>query len=418
MAAIGAPTPARPVLVIDTATSRAVVALGSLDGALLGVDEWDAGHRHAEELLARVAVLLAASGIGRPVPGSLAGIIVGTGPGGFTGLRVGLATARGIARAAAAPLIGVPTGDALAAAARAAGAAPADAPVAVLLPAGVRGRYLVLDGRATCVLGTRAGTSCSEEGAGEPARLLVAVDLAARAPAVAVARGDVARAGLAEALLALGAARLRAGEDDAATLAPEYVTLPRGVAHRGGGGGMVARPPVRLAHRADDPRRPGGRAGDREGELHDALAVVRLSQRARDQPPGPLPRRPGRARRDRVRGGLADGRRGARDDLRRGARVAPAGASASASSSRSSTSRLARGAREATLEVRLSNLGARRLYEKYGFRPVGIRPRYYSDDHEDALIMTTEPLESPAMTARLARLRAEIAASPGPEAPG
>ena len=78
---------------------------------------------------------------------------------------------------------------------------------------------------------------------------------------------------------------------------------------------------------------------------------------------------------------------------------------------------IARGAREATLEVRLSNLGARRLYEKYGFRPVGIRPRYYSDDHEDALIMTTEPLEAPAMVARLAKRRAELAALPDPEPP-
>ena len=50
-----------------------------------------------------------------------------------------------------------------------------------------------------------------------------------------------------------------------------------------------------------------------------------------------------------------------------------------------------RGAHEATLEVRLSNLPARRLYEKFGFRPVGLRPRYYSDNGEDALIMTTEP---------------------------
>ena len=49
-----------------------------------------------------------------------------------------------------------------------------------------------------------------------------------------------------------------------------------------------------------------------------------------------------------------------------------------------------RGAHEATLEVRLSNLAARKLYEKYGFRPVGLRPRYYSDDSEDALIMTTD----------------------------
>ena len=75
-----------------------------------------------------------------------------------------------------------------------------------------------------------------------------------------------------------------------------------------------------------------------------------------------------------------------------------------------------RRAREATLEVRLSNLPARRLYEKYGFRPVGIRPRYYSDNHEDALIMTTEPLELPAMRERLARLRAAVDAAPAPDA--
>ncbi len=69
------------------------------------------------------------------------------------------------------------------------------------------------------------------------------------------------------------------------------------------------------------------------------------------------------------------------------------------------------GAREATLEVRLSNLAARRLYEKYGFRPVGIRPRYYSDDNEDALIMTTEPLADPLMVSRLAARRAELDAA-------
>ncbi|MER3418782.1 MAG: ribosomal-protein-alanine N-acetyltransferase, partial [Chloroflexota bacterium] len=68
----------------------------------------------------------------------------------------------------------------------------------------------------------------------------------------------------------------------------------------------------------------------------------------------------------------------------------------------------ARRAREATLEVRVSNLAARRLYEKYGFRPVGIRPSYYSDDGEDAIVMTTEPLASPAMQRRLTELRASL----------
>jgi ribosomal-protein-alanine N-acetyltransferase len=69
---------------------------------------------------------------------------------------------------------------------------------------------------------------------------------------------------------------------------------------------------------------------------------------------------------------------------------------------------VARRAREATLEVRLSNVPARRLYEKYGFKPVGIRPRYYSDNGEDALIMTTDALESPAVRDRLAALRAAL----------
>jgi ribosomal-protein-alanine N-acetyltransferase len=76
-----------------------------------------------------------------------------------------------------------------------------------------------------------------------------------------------------------------------------------------------------------------------------------------------------------------------------------------------------RGAHEATLEVRLSNLPARRLYEKFGFRPVGLRPRYYSDNGEDALIMTTDPLGEPAMRERLDRIRTEIDAAPAPRSP-
>jgi ribosomal-protein-alanine N-acetyltransferase len=76
-----------------------------------------------------------------------------------------------------------------------------------------------------------------------------------------------------------------------------------------------------------------------------------------------------------------------------------------------------RGAHEATLEVRLSNLPARKLYEKYGFRPVGLRPRYYSDDNEDALIMTTEALADPAMRARIEGLRAALDEAPAPTDP-
>jgi ribosomal-protein-alanine N-acetyltransferase len=75
------------------------------------------------------------------------------------------------------------------------------------------------------------------------------------------------------------------------------------------------------------------------------------------------------------------------------------------------------GANEATLEVRLSNLAARRLYEKFGFRPVGLRPRYYSDNGEDALIMTTDQLRDPAMRERIDRLRTAVDAAPAPVEP-
>ena len=61
-------------------------------------------------------------------------------------------------------------------------------------------------------------------------------------------------------------------------------------------------------------------------------------------------------------------------------------------------------ARVVTLEVRLSNEAARGLYSKFGFRPVGIRPRYYSDNNEDALIMTTLPLDTDEMRTRLEAL--------------
>lgn len=72
----------------------------------------------------------------------------------------------------------------------------------------------------------------------------------------------------------------------------------------------------------------------------------------------------------------------------------------------------ARGAREATLEVRPSNTAARRLYEKYGFRNAGVRPRYYTDNHEDALIMTTQALDSRDMRVRLITLREDLARRP------
>lgn len=46
-----------------------------------------------------------------------------------------------------------------------------------------------------------------------------------------------------------------------------------------------------------------------------------------------------------------------------------------------------RGLRAITLEVRKSNEVAKSLYKKYGFKEYGIRPKYYADNNEDAIIM-------------------------------
>lgn len=47
-----------------------------------------------------------------------------------------------------------------------------------------------------------------------------------------------------------------------------------------------------------------------------------------------------------------------------------------------------------TLEARVSNFIAQRLYEKYDFKSAGIRKGYYADNREDAIIMTTSPLHT------------------------
>ncbi len=209
-----------PILVIDTATTHAVVAVGGPDGSLLEARTWIAGYRHGEELLMRVEALLRDRGL---APAALGGLVVGTGPGAFTGLRVGIATAKGLAHALGLPLVGVPTGLALLdAVADSTGLAAST--VVLLQPAGPSDRVETRAGVPPRILPGGVDPDLT------PAETLVAVDLGDRAPADAVARGEAARNGLAGALLAAGAHRLAAGDaDDLARLVPEYVTLPRGV---------------------------------------------------------------------------------------------------------------------------------------------------------------------------------------------
>jgi hypothetical protein len=117
----------------------------------------------------------------------------------------------------------VSTGEALLAASDAGGRG------LLLLPAGPNDRLAVRPGQAAVLV---PGGS---EPAAEPGDVVVALDLAGRAPPDALERGETARAGFAAALTRLGASRLASGDaDDLATLVPDYVSLPRGVERESG----------------------------------------------------------------------------------------------------------------------------------------------------------------------------------------
>jgi tRNA threonylcarbamoyladenosine biosynthesis protein TsaB len=100
------------LLAIESSTRRASLAL-RLDGLTVSTHLGEA-RAHASDMLPRLADLLREVGHEAPGLPRLDGIVVGTGPGSYTGLRVGIATALGLARAIGAPLCGVPSFEALA----------------------------------------------------------------------------------------------------------------------------------------------------------------------------------------------------------------------------------------------------------------------------------------------------------------
>jgi tRNA threonylcarbamoyladenosine biosynthesis protein TsaB len=77
-------------------------------GKVLGEESWSSVNRHTVELMPRLARLLEQQGIS---PTDLTGLAVSLGPGSFTGLRIGLGVAKGLALAQRLPLAGIPTLD-------------------------------------------------------------------------------------------------------------------------------------------------------------------------------------------------------------------------------------------------------------------------------------------------------------------
>ena len=72
------------------------------------------------------------------------------------------------------------------------------------------------------------------------------------------------------------------------------------------------------------------------------------------------------------------------------------------------TASIKRGMRALTLEVRVGNEAAVSLYRKFGFAPSGVRPNYYSDTNEDALIMWAHDIDGSAYQLRLDAIRQEL----------
>lgn len=119
------------LLALDTSTSTASVAL--FDGVrVLGETTWLAGREHSTRVL--VEVETAFERVGR-APADLTGVVVARGPGSFTGVRVALSVAKGLAAGLGVPLWGVSSLDVLAHAAD-----EVDLPIRAILEAG-RGRY-------------------------------------------------------------------------------------------------------------------------------------------------------------------------------------------------------------------------------------------------------------------------------------
>jgi tRNA threonylcarbamoyl adenosine modification protein YeaZ len=221
-----------PDLALETSRREASVALGV--GTTVLADELGAA-AHASDLLPRLARLLERAGVERTAGRlRLGGIFVGLGPGSYTGLRVGIATALGLARACGAPLYGLSSFEALAFAELAPGA---EGTVALDARAGrfyhARYRRLergleVLDPPSICAPGelaqrcARAGVVLADPGL---------VSAAGHALLPGVLRTDARPR--ASALLELGRERRAAGE-----LRPESALEPlylAGFARAGGG---------------------------------------------------------------------------------------------------------------------------------------------------------------------------------------
>lgn len=200
------------ILAIDGASTDLSVAIATTDGTAVADVSWTSAQRQSAELLPRILDLLGSAD--RRLP-DLTAIAVGAGPGSFTGLRVAMALAKGLALALDRPIVGVPS-----LVAWLEGAPDADAAVA---RAGAREAYLLARGADAPVVVDRE--ELARRLAGHrivaPAELVDGFGLAdARSPS----------AGPAIARLAAQRLGVDPAGDELSRLEPIYLRAPRGLA--------------------------------------------------------------------------------------------------------------------------------------------------------------------------------------------
>jgi tRNA threonylcarbamoyladenosine biosynthesis protein TsaB len=381
------------ILALETATAAGSLAL-FVDGAVTHARIGENSRTHGARL--PDALRQFASVSGRSIRDVDLFAVV-TGPGSFTGLRVGIATIQGIALASGRPVIGVPTLDALAAGWLSQHRAEADCIATCLDGARDDVFYGVYDARtsqndgwpevmveARVATAATAAVDIAAESVGR--RLAVVGDAGGRfgsvfQGALPHARFDWQLPNLAEAAVRLAAARVGSATNPHA-LRPIYVRRPDAVLARERQARMAEQfvevtAPADVAEVARLQASAFGNAWGEEalGGQQTNPSVARLyalripsdgivaycaAWKVADElhinslAVAPGHRRKGLARR------LLE-------------RVLAVSASA--------------GAASATLEVRQSNEAGRALYEGLGFRVEGTRPGYYQDPREDALIL-------------------------------
>ena len=195
------------IIGIDGSSTDLSLALAEPDGALVEEVVWTSAQRQSAELLPRLLDLMERNGCGWD---HVSAVAVGTGPGSFTGLRVAMALAKGLAVALTRPIVGVPSLEAWLEAQPEAAAA--------LARAGAREAYVLMRAAPAPVIADRDALPDAMVVA--PAELAVAFGLSRthrpRGAGVMTRR----------------AAEQLAGDpsgDDVRTLEPIYLRAPRGV---------------------------------------------------------------------------------------------------------------------------------------------------------------------------------------------